>query len=108
VKADYKNGTKDVYLPIGDIVYCGWKQFIAIRQAYLGKTLNPDNKIEVYDCQCEQLTQMPLIAYGDKKGQIDIPAIEGEKGYDTLTFYEYPLKSWKALNLPEKGMKWDK
>ncbi len=109
-KMNYQiEGTKNVYLPLGDPFYCGWNQYLAIRQAYMTEsiTLQKAGTISsTYDCQCEQLSQMPLIGSGDNNGQLDLEAIEGKKGYDVATFNEFPIKSWRHLNIPSKGIKW--
>ena len=97
-----ENGEPANYAPIGDLVFCSWDQFLTIAKHYqnaalqLGKTnLSARN----YQPQVEQMSQMPLFY-----GHLDLDAIKGEKQYETLTFYEYPTKSWSSLDLPEKGM----
>lgn len=99
----------------GDIVYCSWDQFIAFRQAAISQSaglasltgpLRDQNYTGgIVDPQCEQLTKMPLVAYGTNKGRLDTAAITSGQ-YSSLSFREFPYKSWKELNLPKKGIKW--
>ena len=94
----------------GDNVFCSWDQFIAFRQEAISKSAALKKSSTAYtggivDPHCEQLTKMPLIAYGTNKGQLDTAAITSGK-YSSLSFREYPYKSWAALNLPKKGIKW--
>lgn len=93
----------DNYLPLGDIVFCSWEQYLAIRQAYYAASSSLPSP---YDMQCEQLTSMPLTA----SGYLLTEAIPGHQDYDgskyeSLPFLQYRPKSWNYLNLPEKGIK---
>lgn len=93
------------YFPVGDIVYCSWDQFIAFREAIINESFCMKNNEEKYtkeilDPQCEQLSQMPL----DAAGFLDKNAIT-TKQYGSLTFLEYPTKSWKSLNFPSRYKK---
>lgn len=93
------------YFPVGDIVYCSWDQFIAFREAIISESLYMKDKEkkytgEILDPQCEQLSQMPL----DAAGFLDENAIT-TKQYGSLTFLEYPTKSWKSLNFPSRYKK---
>lgn len=94
---------KSVYLPVGEIVFCSWEQYIAARQAYLDASstlVNNGTLDSLYELQCEQEKQMPL----DKDGYIDLSALETKK-YLTKEFQVYPAKSWSSLNFPSKGIK---
>ena len=93
------------YFPVGDIVYCSWDQFIAFREAIISESVYmkaTEKKYtgEILDPQCEQLSQMPL----DGFGFLDENAIR-TKQYNTLSFLEYPTKSWKSLNFPSRSKK---
>ena len=99
-------GQDYAYQPIGDRVFCSWEQFLAFRNAAIIKSqilqgLGGSYKGGIVDPQCEQLSQMPLTSLGF----LDENAIKN-KTYNTLSFREYPTKSWVALNLPQKGVKW--
>ena len=104
-------GGKFNFSQSGDIQYCSWDQFIAFRQEAIScsaalKNLSASGYTGgIVDPQCEQLSKMPLVAYGTNKGQLDTAAITSGK-YSSLTFREYPYKDWKSLNLPKKGIKW--
>ena len=99
----------------GDVVYCSWDQFITLRQWAISSSValsSPTSSEKdknytggIVDPQCEQLSKMPLVAYGANKGQLDQAAITSRQ-YSSLSFREYPYKSWAALNLPKKGIKW--
>jgi hypothetical protein len=96
-------GQKNSYLPVGDIVFCSWEQYITARQAYLDASstlINSGALDSLYELQCEQEKQMPL----DKDGYIDISAIETKK-YLIKEYPAYSLKSWSSLNFPSKGIK---
>lgn len=100
------SGSKYAFYPIGDEVYCSWNQFLAFREIAMSKSLDlMENDKENYtegilDPQCEQLTQMPLTP----TGYLDTTAIT-TKQYGSLTFLEYPTKSWKSLNFPSRYKK---
>lgn len=101
------------YYPGGNIVFCSWDQYLEAKDIYKSAcdTLNKKNKslkLE-YDLQCEQdNVKMPL----DENGYLLTKAIPGTADYDPsekyqeLYFREYPVISWKSLDLPEKGIKW--
>lgn len=92
------------YLPTGLVDYVGYQQMLAIRAEWLAKT-NGTN-IAKYDIMPEECPNMPLISAGPQKGQVDVPAVDGSKPYDVLSFREFPYRDWGVLNLPEKGVKW--
>lgn len=100
------NGNKYVFYPAGDEVYCSWDQFLAFRQMAISQSLDLMEKEKenyvggILDPQCEQLSQMPL----DAAGFLDKNAIR-TKQYGSLTFLEYPTKSWKSLNFPSRYKK---
>lgn len=95
------SGGKNSYLPLGDLVFCSWEQYIAIRQAYLDASSKLRDRIaSTYELQCEQEQSMPL----DKDGYVDMGAVNGGE-YGKLYFPAYPAASWRALNLPTKGVK---
>ena len=105
-----QTGGKYTFSQYGDTVYCSWDQFIAFRQAAISKSAHLKKTDTNYtggivDPQCEQMSKMPLIAYGTNKGQLDVAAITSGQ-YSSLSFREYPYKNWAALNLPKKGIKW--
>lgn len=92
---------KSSYLPLGDVVFCSWDQYIAIRQAYLDASTALERQItSPYELQCEQQRQMPL----DNKGYIDTDALTSKKYY-TANYKVYPSMSWGGLNLPKTGAK---
>ena len=97
-----KMGEKN-YLPLGDLFFCSWEQYIILRQAYIAvsKKMNLD---PLYDLQCEQMSDMPLL----RSGNLDLGAIDGTEPYRTLFFQMYPAADWGALELPSKGVvqKW--
>ncbi len=103
----YTIGGKDKYLPLGNLVFCGWSQFLQIRQLYLDASsalLSMQNS--PYELQCEQDTQMPL----DGSGGLFYEAIKGHPSYlgspyKTRKFNEYSTADWDNLNLPTKGIK---
>lgn len=113
-------GLNSGYYPLGELVFCSWRQFVAVKQAYdraivvvnKKEEKNNSSKRYSYDPQCEQLTQMPL----DMEGYLLGKAIPGynQNGvkYDEETKYfyiklrEHPVKSWKSLNFPKKGIQW--
>ena len=104
VITDLGNGY--AYAPIGDIVFCSWEQFLAFRQGAINQSIFLTKVVPSYlggivDPQCEQHSQMPL----DANGYFDKKALK-TKQYNTLSFLEYPTKSWSSLNLPKKGVKW--
>lgn len=92
-----KTKKKTVYFPTGEKVFCSWAQYLAAREMYLKKSGGE------YDCQCEQLTDMPLT----ETGHLDMEAIEQKKPYETLSFREFPSRSWSSLNIPRKGIDWN-
>lgn len=94
-----------VFHQTGDIVFCSWDQFLAFRGMIIAQSSDlsktDDNyKGGILDPQCEQLSQMPLTS----TGFLDEKAIE-TKQYGSLTFLEYPTKSWKSLNFPSRYKK---
>lgn len=101
---------KDTYTfyQTGDIVYGSYDQFLAFRQMIISESiaLQTDKEEKDYykggtlDPQCEQLSQMPLTP----DGYLDTDAITS-KQYGSLSFLEYPTKSWKSLNFPKKAPK---
>ena len=108
-KFTYNNG----YVQNGDLVFCGWEQYIDIRRAYLTASKIIKEKVKsgseslnsVIDLQCEQDTQMPLY-----EGSLDTTAIKGHPDYDpeidyivNLTFDSYKPMDWTVLSLPEKA-----
>lgn len=91
------------YYPTGDIVFCSYDQFLAYRQMIIAESFALRDRDKKYiggilDPQCEQLSQMPLTT----EGYLDEDAIK-TKQYGSLTFLEYPTKSWKSLNFPQKS-----
>ena len=109
-KRNNLSGGKYNFSQYGAAVYCSWEQFVAFRQEALSISSSLQKTDTNYtggivDPQCEQLSKMPLVAYGTTKGQLDTAAITSGQ-YSSLSFREYPYKSWAALNLPKKGIKW--
>ena len=101
------NGKYD-YHPTGELVFCSWEQYIAVRKLYLDASAKLKDKISTtYQLQCEQHQSMPL----DANGYLLFNAIKGHKDYKTnseylqLTFNQYPSKSWSSLDLPSQGVK---
>jgi hypothetical protein len=101
---------KTGYEPLGDLVFCSWEQYLAIRRAYINASLSSklkDRITGIYQLQCEQQSQMPL----DKDGFLLTSAIQGHPDYDPMAEYlernfnQYPSKSWSKLNLPKVGVK---
>lgn len=107
-RVDQGNG-KIGYEPLGDLVFCSWEQYLAIRRAYINASLSPklkDKITGIYQLQCEQQSQMPL----NKGGYLLTSAIMGHPDYNPETEYlerefdQYPSKSWNKLNLPKVGV----
>ena len=100
-----KIGDKVHFLPVGDIVYCSWEQYLDLRKEYIAasKYLIDNKKMDsMYDLQCEQEKDMPL-----KDGYVYTQAIDGHPdytgaSYNVLKFRCYPYKNWQKLNLPKE------
>lgn len=112
--ADSLNDGKYSYSQTGGVVFCSWNQFLAFRGKALAASAELSSPASseygfyvggIVDPQCEQLTQMPLVATGRWRGYLDVDAIINQN-YSSLEFRSYPYKSWSGLNLPKKGMKW--
>jgi hypothetical protein len=103
----YNVGGKEKYWPMGDLVFCGWSQFLQIRQMYLDASMNiPDMAATPYELQCEQDSQMPL----DGNGGLYYAAIKGHPSYTgapykTRNFSGYSTANWSGLDMPTKGIK---
>lgn len=108
------------YIPTGDLVFCGWRQFVAVKQAYDEAVVAVNEKEKKrnsvkrysYDPQCEQLTQMPLNMEGYLLGKAILGYKQNDEEYDENAKYlyiklrEHPVKSWNTLNIPKKGIQW--
>lgn len=98
-----------MYAPIGDVVFCGWDQFLVVIRRYqrASQILMRKKKpllTEVYQPECEQLEQMPLnngyLHTVQKTGGVT----EISTSYRTLEFRDHPIKNWSSLNFPKKGV----
>ena len=108
------------YYPLGELVFCSWRQFVAVKQAYdraivavnKKEEKNNSSKRYTYDPQCEQLTQMPLDMDGYPLGETIPEYNQNDVEYDAEAKYlyiklrEHPVKSWESLNFPPKGIEW--
>ncbi len=86
---------------IGEMFYCGWSQYIALRQFML------ENSNNEYSLECEQGTAMPLLSSGKlNKDALEVTSKKYQK-YNHKIFRKYHSKAWNVLNIPKKGIKWN-
>lgn len=99
-------GGRIAFQQSGNMVFCGWDQYIAARGAYLGAISSLQRRSSNYadfDLQCEQLQKMPLDANGALLGAAiaGFPNYNPNANYHILYFNQYPAKSWSSLGLPK-------
>lgn len=91
-------GGKLYFYPGGETVFCSWQQYVEARQRYIAASsilMSKGEMDSIYELQCEQEKQMPL----SPNGYLDEDAVKNGR-YNTVSFIQYPAKSWKKLNLP--------